>query len=40
MIINVLEVKPLDFHMKNIWNAAFTNEELNIKFKGMLGDYL
>jgi hypothetical protein len=25
--------------MKNIWDAALTNEELNLKFKGILGEY-
>jgi hypothetical protein len=26
--------------MRNIWDATSTNEELNQKFKGMIGDYL
>lgn len=26
--------------MKNIWNAVATNEEMNQKFKGIIGDYL
>jgi hypothetical protein len=26
--------------MKNIWNATTTNDELKLKFKGMIGDYL
>jgi hypothetical protein len=26
--------------MRNIWDAVSTNEELNQKFKGMIGDYL
>lgn len=25
--------------MRNIWNAALTNEELVLKFKGILGDF-
>jgi hypothetical protein len=40
MILNILSVKPLDYHMRNVWDAAESNEQLNMKFKGMLGDYL
>jgi len=39
-ILNIISVKPLDFHMKNIWNVASTNQELVVKFKAMIGDYL
>ena len=31
---------PLDYHMKNIWNSAITNEELVQKFKCILKEYL
>ncbi len=40
MVLNIISVKPLDYHMTNIWDAALTNEVLIHKFKGMLGDYL
>ena len=40
MILNVISVKPLDYHMRNIWDVAMTNDDLNLKFKGMVGDYL
>lgn len=38
--LNILSVLPLDYHMQNLWNHAFTNEALNLKFKSMIGDYL
>ena len=38
--MNILSVRPLDYHMQNLWNSALTNEELNLKLKGMIGDYL
>ena len=31
---------PLDYHMKNIWNSALTNEELTLKFKATLKEYV
>lgn len=37
---NILSLRPMDYHMKNIWNSTTTNEELNMKFKCMIGDYL
>ena len=40
MVLNVISVKPLDYHMANIWDAAMSNDDLNHKFKGMIGDYL
>ena len=39
-VLNVLSLKPLDYHMQNLWNQAFTNEELSIKFKATLKEYL
>jgi hypothetical protein len=39
-VLNVLSVMPLDYHMKNLWNQATTNEELVIKFKNTLSEYL
>jgi hypothetical protein len=38
-VLNVLNVKPLEYHMKHIWNSALSNDELIHKFKGMLGDF-
>jgi len=40
LVLNIISVKPLDYHMKNIWDVAITNEDLNLKFKGMIGDFL
>lgn len=31
---------PLDYHMKNLWNPAMTNEELVAKFKSTLNEFL
>lgn len=31
---------PLDYHMKNLFNSAMTNEELVKKFKSTISDYL
>jgi hypothetical protein len=38
-VLNVLSLKPLDYQLKNIWNKAFTNEELQQKFKATLKEY-
>ena len=38
-VLNVLQLKPLDYHIKNIWNQALTNEELGQKFKAILKEY-
>ena len=40
MILNMISVKPLYYHMRNIWSVAYTNDEYIIKFKSMIGDYL
>ena len=39
-VLNVLSLKPLDYQLKNVWNQAFTNEELIAKFKATLKEYL
>lgn len=33
-------MKPLDYHIRNLWNQALTNEELAAKFKATLKEYL
>ena len=38
-VLNVLSLKPLDYHIKNLWNQALTNEELGSKFKALLKEY-
>mmetsp|Transcript_23759 Transcript_23759/g.23447 ORF Transcript_23759/g.23447 Transcript_23759/m.23447 type:complete len:266 (+) Transcript_23759:710-1507(+) len=40
MVVNLLQVKPLEYSMKNVWDPALTNEELILKFKSLIGDYL
>ncbi len=39
-VLNVLSLKPLDYHIKNMWNQALTNEELGAKFKATLTEYI
>lgn len=39
-MLNILSVLPLDYHMKNLWNSAMTNEELKEKFKSTIAEYL
>ncbi len=39
-VLNVLSLKPFDYQLKNVWNQAFTNEELIAKFKATLKEYL
>ena len=31
---------PLDYHMKNLWNQTSSNEELQVKFKSTIQEYL
>jgi hypothetical protein len=38
-VLDILSVKPIEYHMKNIWNSALTNEDLNLKFKNILAEY-
>eukprot|EP00347_Sterkiella_histriomuscorum_P006178 403353763 len=39
-VLNVLSVMPLDYHMKNLWNPALSNEELSKKFKSTVQEFL
>jgi len=39
-VLDILQVKPIDYHIKNLWNSSASNEELNLKIKSMIGDYL
>lgn len=39
-VISILSMMPLDYHMKNLWNPADSNEELSKKFKSTISEYL
>ncbi len=39
-VLNCLSVMPLDYHIKNLWNHAFNNDELVVKFKSTLVEFL
>jgi hypothetical protein len=39
MVLDILSVKPLEYHMKNLWNQTSTNVELDSKIKGMITEF-